>query len=98
VNGFHFNNEFPPRPDVTINVPPIGIIGIGDASNGLCGGMVYAARDFFDAALPILFEAFDLLGVSRDDVRARFDRRRRAEQQPQLQRRLASVLLPDGRP
>ena len=29
----------------TITIPPVGTIPIGDASNGVCGGMVYAAMD-----------------------------------------------------
>jgi hypothetical protein len=51
--GFHFSNStFPAVPDLTISV--FGrMIGIGDASNGLCGGMVYAARDYFEADIPI---------------------------------------------
>jgi hypothetical protein len=51
--GFHFSNStFPHVPDLTISV--FGqMIGIGDASNGLCGGMVYAARDYFEAGIPI---------------------------------------------
>jgi hypothetical protein len=32
---------------VKISIPPLGQIPIGDASNGVCGGMVYAALDLF---------------------------------------------------
>lgn len=47
VNGFHFINSFPHEPDLQIHLPGLGPIAIGDASNGLCGGMVYAVRDVF---------------------------------------------------
>jgi hypothetical protein len=32
---------------VRLSIPPLGQIPIGDASNGICGGMVYAAMDLF---------------------------------------------------
>jgi hypothetical protein len=48
TSGFRFPNSFPPGiPIATIPVPPLGAIPIGDASNGVCGGMVYAAMDLF---------------------------------------------------
>lgn len=48
VNGFRFANAFPHAPDIQISVLGQNI-AIGDAANGLCGGMVFAARDFFQA-------------------------------------------------
>ncbi|HEX3471370.1 MAG TPA: CFI-box-CTERM domain-containing protein [Silvibacterium sp.] len=52
TSGFHFANSFPSVPLLTINV--LGqSIPIGDASNGLCGGMVYAVRDFFESGISI---------------------------------------------
>lgn len=52
--GFKFSNsDFPVgTPDVTIDVFGQRIT-IGDASNGLCGGMVFAALDYFYAGMPI---------------------------------------------
>ncbi len=48
TSAFAFPNSFPPGiPVVTITIPPLPPIAIGDASNGICGGMVYAAMDFF---------------------------------------------------
>jgi hypothetical protein len=49
--GLKFSNHFPPGIAVrTISLPVVGIdIPIGDASNGVCGGMVYAALDLFSA-------------------------------------------------
>ena len=53
TSGFHFSNSFFPHvPDLTINI--LGTpVAIGDAANGLCGGMVFAARDFFQAGMLI---------------------------------------------
>ena len=48
-NGWPFDNRF-------AKVPPFKLIGnlkFGDASNGLCGGMVYAALDYFFAGLDV---------------------------------------------
>jgi len=55
TRGFHFPNAFPPgTPAVpgipsSISIPGFGQIAINDASNGLCGGMVFAVRDYFEA-------------------------------------------------
>jgi hypothetical protein len=35
-----------------IGIPGVVSIPIGDASNGLCGGMAFAARDYFEAEKP----------------------------------------------
>jgi len=45
-HGFHFANAFPSVPAITIPIP-LGRIELGDASNGLCGGMVFCALDYF---------------------------------------------------
>ncbi len=47
ASGFRFTNSFPAIP-YTINVAGINM-SIGDASNGMCGGMVFAARDYYEA-------------------------------------------------
>jgi hypothetical protein len=52
THGLHFANSFPSMPHISIPFPT-GPINIGDASNGMCGGMVYAVRDYFEAGLPI---------------------------------------------
>ena len=52
TSGFRFPNAFPHVPVRTIGVPGVVSVPIGDASNGLCGGMVFAARDYFEAARP----------------------------------------------
>ena len=48
TSGLHYPNSWPSEPDVTI-ATPFGSIPIGDASNGLCGGMAFAAADLFVA-------------------------------------------------
>jgi hypothetical protein len=50
-HGLRFANAFPPGP--TLRFGPIDprIVGIGDASHGLCGGMALTARDLWAAGL-----------------------------------------------
>ncbi|MGH8860786.1 MAG: hypothetical protein ACRDVG_06055 [Jatrophihabitantaceae bacterium] len=52
THGFHFGNSWPDEPVLTIPFPT-GPISIGNAAGGLCGGMAFAVRDFFEDALPI---------------------------------------------
>jgi hypothetical protein len=52
THGFHFANAFPHVPVLRIRFPGIGSLPIGDASNGLCGGMVFTVRDLFHANRP----------------------------------------------
>ena len=47
VNGLRFPNAFPKGPLLHVAGIPIG-----NASNGICGGMAFAARDLFEAGLP----------------------------------------------
>src|ERR687888_2623528 len=49
LSGFHFPNHFTSGiPVTTISIPGTSItVPVGDASNGVCGGMVYAVADFF---------------------------------------------------
>ena len=48
VSGFRFANSFPHEPVLAVQLGG-GRIGVGNAANGLCGGMVFAARDLFEA-------------------------------------------------
>ncbi len=50
-NGFHFPNAFPHAPLVGVSLPWFGQLHIGDAANGVCGGMVFAVRDCFEAGI-----------------------------------------------
>jgi MIR domain len=51
--GFKFKNAWPNVPVTTIPIPGGLKIPIGHASNGLCGGMVFAARDYFEKGLKV---------------------------------------------
>jgi len=53
-NGLRFVNSWPKEPAIQVSVPGVGTVGIGDASNGLCGGMSFIVRDVFQAGLPPL--------------------------------------------
>lgn len=61
IHGFHYDNLFE-------SVPPLKLIGdlrYGDASKGLCGGMVYAALDYFMAGL-------DIPLIPKEEISTRF--------------------------
>ncbi|HEY3164467.1 MAG TPA: hypothetical protein VGJ71_08915 [Candidatus Limnocylindrales bacterium] len=53
THGFHFANAWPPGPTVRFGPLDPRIIGIGDASTGLCGGMVYTVADLHAANVPV---------------------------------------------
>ena len=50
-DGFAFTNAWPSEPAVVLPTP-FGTIDIGNASAGLCGGMVFAALDYWHAGTP----------------------------------------------
>jgi hypothetical protein len=45
-DGFAFTNSWPPAPALEIPTG-LGTLGIGNAARGLCGGMVFAALDYW---------------------------------------------------
>jgi hypothetical protein len=47
-SGFRFVNHFPSLPVGRIDVG-VATIPVGDASNGMCGGMMFAVRDYFES-------------------------------------------------
>src|SRR5690349_16753844 len=47
-DGFAFTNSWPAQPAV-VRRTPFGAVTLGDASRGLCGGMVFAALDYWHA-------------------------------------------------
>ena len=49
--GFLFPNHFASAPALVIPIPAYGDVPIGNVANGLCGGMAFAARDFFEARI-----------------------------------------------
>jgi hypothetical protein len=50
AHGFAFSNEWPPAPAIRVRVG-VGSLGIGNAARGLCGGMVFAALDYWHAGV-----------------------------------------------
>jgi hypothetical protein len=53
TSGLHFTNYYPHEPEIQIKLPLGPTIGLGDAANGLCGGMAFVVRDYFEAGEPI---------------------------------------------
>src|SRR5215470_11479614 len=49
-DGFAFTNTWPSEPAVALDTP-FGKIDIGNAAAGLCGGMVFAALDYWHAGM-----------------------------------------------
>jgi hypothetical protein len=53
-DGFQFDNHWP---DTPYSLPPLrgSVLDLkyGNAANGLCGGMVFAARDYFESGMSI---------------------------------------------
>lgn len=47
-DAFAFTNDWPPAPAITLPAPA-GAVRIGNAAAGLCGGMVFAALDYWNA-------------------------------------------------
>jgi hypothetical protein len=53
THGFHFANAWPGGPTVRFGPFDPRVLGVGDASTGLCGGMVYTVADLFAAGIPV---------------------------------------------
>jgi hypothetical protein len=51
TNGFHFVNAFPHAPIRQLELPGIASLTIGDAANGLCGGMSFSAADLHEVGI-----------------------------------------------
>jgi hypothetical protein len=52
THGLPFRNSWPHgTPDKVVHLPVLGDVPIGDASNGLCGGMAFTAADLYLAGL-----------------------------------------------
>jgi hypothetical protein len=51
VNGFAYPNSWPSGPTLRLGPIRTPILGFGDASAGLCGGMVMTVRDLFEAGV-----------------------------------------------
>jgi hypothetical protein len=53
TNGLHFANRWEPGPTVRFGILDPRLIGVGDASAGLCGGMSWFVRERFENGQPI---------------------------------------------
>lgn len=53
VHGLHFANRWAPGPTIRLGVIDPRLVGVGDASAGLCGGMAWLVREWFEAGRPI---------------------------------------------
>ncbi len=51
IHGLRFANAFPPGPTLTLGPFDPRVLGFGDASAGLCGGMALTVRDLYEAGL-----------------------------------------------
>jgi hypothetical protein len=51
-HGFHFANRFPHVAPIRIPLGPLGELPIGDAADGLCGGMAFVVRDRWERRQP----------------------------------------------
>src|SRR3990172_10232676 len=48
ASGLHFANAWPHDPIRQFKLGNVATLTIGDAANGLCGGMSFAVRDLFE--------------------------------------------------
>jgi hypothetical protein len=48
LHGLHFANRYPPGPTIRLGALDPRLVGIGDASAGLCGGMAFTVRDLWE--------------------------------------------------
>lgn len=66
--GFPFPNAWPPGPTIRLGPIRTPILGFGDASSGLCGGMVLTVRDLFEAGIPMPHDPQPVNGSPRFDA------------------------------
>jgi hypothetical protein len=52
ISGLHFRNSFPHQSLATVGIPGVATLALGDAANGLCGGMSSTVRDLYEARMP----------------------------------------------
>src|SRR2546422_7942643 len=51
LNGFAYANSWPSNPIRQFNLGNVATLNIGDAANGLCGGMSFTVADLHHAGL-----------------------------------------------
>ena len=57
TSGLRFGNSWPHEADLALRLQGRFIFGIGDAANGLCGGMSFTVADHHIAGAPIWSDA-----------------------------------------
>ena len=57
TSGLRFGNSWPHEADLALRLQGRFIFGIGDAANGLCGGMSFTVADHHIAGVPIWSDA-----------------------------------------
>ncbi len=68
ANGFAFANAWPAGPTLRLGPVRTPILGFGDASAGLCGGMVMTVRDLFEAGISMPRDPQPANGTPRFDA------------------------------
>jgi hypothetical protein len=68
VNGFAYPNSWPSGPTLRLGPIRTPILGFGDASAGLCGGMVMTVRDLFEAGITMPHDPQPTNGSPRFDA------------------------------
>ena len=53
VHGLHFANRYPPGPTLKLGMIDPRWVGVGDAGAGLCGGMSWFVREWFEEGRPV---------------------------------------------
>lgn len=53
VNGLHFGNRWEPGPTIRLGLIDPRLVGVGDAKSGLCGGMSWFVREWFESGRQI---------------------------------------------
>jgi hypothetical protein len=51
LHGLHFDNAFPSGPALTLSLGRANV-GIGNAADGMCGGIVFTALDYWNVGRP----------------------------------------------
>ena len=53
VHGLHFANRYPAGPTLKLGMIDPRWVGVGDAEAGLCGGMSWFVREWFEEGRPV---------------------------------------------
>jgi hypothetical protein len=64
THGLRFANRFPAQATIFVRLGGRTVLGVGNAANGLCGGLCTVTRERFEAGLPPWEEADPPIGGS----------------------------------